>query len=99
MVEFKIMSPLPDILKLARQSKTMKVSIPYSQGLTLYGAIETLSADYPVFADRLKQEGVAAGVGGLLFSIDGKVFDRAGQEDTPLSDGCQVQVFMPYAGG
>lgn len=38
-------------------------------------------------------------LGGLLFSIDSTVYDRPDRGDTPLSDGCEVLVFLPYAGG
>lgn len=99
MIQIKIMSPLPDILRLTTSSNTLKVELPYSDGLTLYAAMEQLARDYPKFSARLEQEGTSAVLDPLLFSIDGKIYDRAGRESTPLHDNCQLLVFMPYAGG
>ena len=99
MIRFKIMSPLPDILRMSQDSRTLKAELPFTPGLTLYGAMEQLSSKYPSFARRLAAEGMEAVLGGLLFSIDSTVYERPDRGDTPLADGCEVLVFLPYAGG
>ena len=73
--------------------------LAFSPGLTLYGAMELLAQEAPAFARRLADEGEEAVLGGLLFSVDGAVYDRSDRGAAPLRDGCEVKVFMPYAGG
>ena len=99
MITLKIMSPLPDILKVTRDSRTVTRELAFSPGLTLYGAMELLAQEAPAFARRLADEGEEAVLGGLLFSVDGAVYDRSDRGAAPLRAGCEVKVFMPYAGG
>ena len=99
MIKLKVMSPLPDILKMTRDSKTLLAELPADRVATLDQCIHELAGLYPGFAARLEKEGADAVLSGLLFSIDGSVLDGPGRMNTPLSDGCEVLIFMPYAGG
>ena len=60
MITLKIMSPLPDILKVTRDSRTVTRELAFSPGLTLYGAMELLAQEAPAFARRLADEGEEA---------------------------------------
>lgn len=99
MIKLKMISPMPDMLKLMDGIYTLKKEIPFRPGMTTGDIMEGFAEENLEF-QKLWQEKTCAALEKCLFAINGAAVNQEGSKwDIPLEDGMEVRIFMPYAGG
>ena len=99
MIKLKMISPMPDMLKLMDGIYTLKKEIPFRPGMTTGDIMESFAEENPEFK-KLWEEKSCAALEKCLFAINGAAVQPDGSKwDIELKDGIELRMFRPYAGG
>lgn len=99
MIKLKMVSPIPNMLRLSDNMYTLKTEIAFQPGMTTGDIMEYFAEKNKDFKEIWQQRECAA-LEKCIFAINGSaVHFNENKWDIKLEDNIELRIFMPYAGG